>query len=62
VALNDPEKFTLQVALSQLNGIYTTDYGMIMAGTLMATLPLIIFFIFVSRQFISGITAGAIKD
>lgn len=62
VALNDPEKFTLQVALSQLNGIYTTDYGMIMAGTLLATLPLIIFFIFVSRQFISGITAGAIKD
>ncbi|MBO1513398.1 carbohydrate ABC transporter permease [Metabacillus bambusae] len=62
VILNDPAKYTLQVTLSQLNGIYDTDYGMVMAGTLLATLPLIILFMFVSRQFISGIAAGAIKD
>jgi len=62
VVLNDPVKYTLQVTLSQLNGIYATDYGMVMAGTLMATLPLIILFIFISRQFISGIAAGAVKD
>jgi cellobiose transport system permease protein len=62
VVLNDPMKYTLQITLSQLNGIYDTDYGMVMAGTLMATLPLIIMFIFVSRQFISGIAAGAVKD
>ncbi|MGM7723228.1 carbohydrate ABC transporter permease [uncultured Metabacillus sp.] len=62
VVLNDPTKHTLQVTLSQLNGIYNTDYGMVMAGTLLATLPLIILFMFVSRQFISGIAAGAIKD
>lgn len=62
VVLNNPNKYTLQVTLSQLNGIYDTDYGMVMAGTLMATLPLIIMFMFVSRQFISGITAGAVKD
>ncbi len=62
IVLNDPVKYTLQVTLSQLNGIYDTDYGMIMAGTLLATLPLIIMFLFVSRQFISGIAAGAVKD
>jgi cellobiose transport system permease protein len=62
VILNDPAKYTLQVTLSQLNGIYDTDYGMVMAGTLLATLPLIILFMFVSRQFISGIAAGAVKD
>lgn len=62
VVLNDPAKYTLQVTLSQLNGIYDTDYGMIMAGTLLATLPLIILFLLVSRQFISGIAAGAVKD
>ncbi|WP_045516358.1 carbohydrate ABC transporter permease [Neobacillus niacini] len=62
VVLNDPAKYTLQVTLSQLNGIYNTDYGLVMAGTLLATLPLIIIFMFVSRQFISGIAAGAIKD
>jgi len=62
VVLNDAAKYTLQVTLSQLNGIYNTDYGLIMAGTLLATLPLIILFIFFSRQFISGIAAGAVKD
>ncbi|MCJ7843227.1 carbohydrate ABC transporter permease [Lederbergia sp. NSJ-179] len=62
IVLNDPAKYTLQVTLSQLNGIYDTDYGMVMAGTLLATLPLIIMFLFVSRQFISGIAAGAVKD
>ncbi len=62
IILNNPEKYTLQITLSQLNGIYNTDYAMVMAGTLMATLPLIVMFLLVSRQFISDIAAGAIKD
>ncbi|CAM3370896.1 carbohydrate ABC transporter permease [Marinicrinis lubricantis] len=62
VILTDPAKYTLQVTLSQLNGIYNTDYAMVMAGTLMATLPLLIVFLLFSRQFISDIAAGAIKD
>lgn len=62
IILNNPNKYTLQITLSQLNGIYTTDYAMVMAGTLMATLPLIFMFLLVSRQFISDIAAGAVKD
>jgi cellobiose transport system permease protein len=62
VVINNPQRFTLQVVLSQLNGIYNTDYGMVMAGTFLATLPLIIIFVIFSRQFISGITDGAVKD
>jgi cellobiose transport system permease protein len=62
VILTNPAKYTLQVTLSQLNGIYNTDYAMVMAGTLMATLPLLVMFLLVSRQFISDIAAGAIKD
>jgi cellobiose transport system permease protein len=62
IILNDAKKFTLQIALSQLNGIYYSDYSMVMAGTLMATLPLIVLFLMVSRQFVSDIAAGAIKD
>lgn len=61
VVINNPKRFTLQVVLSQLNGIYNTDYGMVMAGTLLATIPLIIIFAIFSRQFISGIAEGAIK-
>jgi cellobiose transport system permease protein len=49
------------VALSSLNGIYTTDYSMVMTGTLMSTIPLIIIFFFGARQFIANISAGAVK-
>ncbi|GGH81837.1 cellobiose transport system permease protein [Pullulanibacillus pueri] len=62
VVINNPDRFTLQVVLSQLNGIYNTDYGMVMAGTLLATVPLIIIFFIFSRNFISGIADGAVKD
>lgn len=62
IVLVNPRRLTLQVALSQLNGIYSTDYGMVMAGTLMATIPLIIIFLIGSRQFIADIAAGAIKN
>lgn len=62
IILTDPHKYTLQVALSQLNGIYSSDYSMVMAGTLLTTLPLILLFLFTSKQFIANIAAGAIKD
>jgi cellobiose transport system permease protein len=62
IILNDPAKYTLQVALSQLNSIYSTDYGMVMAGTLMATMPLLLIFLLGSRHFIGNIAAGALKE
>ena len=62
IILNDENKFTLQIALSSLNGIYTTDYSMVIAGTLLAVIPLIVLFLFISKQFISDIAAGAIKS
>lgn len=62
IILNDPSKYTLQVALAQLNSIYSTNYGMVMAGTLMATIPLIAIFLFGSRHFIANIAAGALKE
>jgi cellobiose transport system permease protein len=62
IIINNAEKYTLMIVLSQLDGIYSTDYAMVMAGTLMATLPLIVMFLAVSRQFIADISAGAVKD
>lgn len=61
ITLTNPKKLTLQVALSQLNSIYQTDYSMVMAGTLLATVPLIIIFIIGARQFIRDLGAGAVK-
>jgi cellobiose transport system permease protein len=62
VILVNPERQTLQVALSQLQGIYQTDFSMVMAGTLLSTIPLIIIFVLGSRQFIGNIAAGALKS
>ena len=61
VMLVNPDVMTLQVALSQLNGVYNTDYAAVMAGTLISTIPLIIIFILGSRHFIGNIAAGALK-
>lgn len=61
IVLVNPDVMTLQVALSQLNGVYNTDYAAVMAGTLLSTVPLIVIFILGSRQFIGNIAAGALK-
>ena len=61
IILVDPERQTLQTALQNLNSLYLTDYGMVMAGALISVLPLIGVFIIGSRHFIANIAAGAIK-
>jgi cellobiose transport system permease protein len=61
IVLVNPQQQTLQVALSQLNSVYGTDYGMVMAGALMSVLPLIGVFLIGSRHFIANIAAGAVK-
>jgi cellobiose transport system permease protein len=61
VVLIDSGHVTLQVALSQLNGLYIKDYSVVMAGTLVAIVPLVIMFLFGARNFIRNIAAGAVK-
>jgi cellobiose transport system permease protein len=61
VVMIDSNHVTLQVALAQLNGLYVTDYSVVMAGTLVAIVPLIIVFLFGARHFIGNIAAGAVK-
>lgn len=61
IVLNDPSKLTLQVALSQLKAAHGTDYGMLMASSLIAVLPLLLIFMIGAKQFMAGITEGAVK-
>ncbi|MEV0844911.1 carbohydrate ABC transporter permease [Streptomyces sp. NPDC049954] len=61
VVLIDSHHITLQVALAQLNGLYVTDYSVVMAGTLVSIVPLIILFLFGARHFIRNVAAGALK-
>ena len=52
---------TLQTALSQLQSARYVDYSIVLAGAIMATLPLLILFIVAGKQLISGIMQGAVK-
>jgi cellobiose transport system permease protein len=61
IILVNPRRLTLQVALSQLNAIYSTNFGEVMAGAVISVVPLIGIFIIGSRHFIANIAAGALK-
>ncbi|MFI7704216.1 carbohydrate ABC transporter permease [Nonomuraea sp. NPDC049480] len=61
IVMVDPSKLTLQVALSQLNTAHNTDYSMIMAGTLLAVLPLAVVFTLFARGFIRDAMKGALR-
>lgn len=61
LVLNDPERFTVQVAITQLNSSYTVDYAANMGAALLGTAPLLILFIFVGRRLVAGVMDGAVK-
>lgn len=57
----DRQSPTLPVALSLLQGNYFVDYSIVLAGVLLATIPLLLLFAFAGKQLVSGIMAGAVK-
>jgi multiple sugar transport system permease protein len=61
IVLQSDEKQPLSVAIAQLNGLYKTDYGLLMAATVVSIAPVAALFLFLQRQFISGLTSGAVK-
>jgi raffinose/stachyose/melibiose transport system permease protein len=56
-----PETQTLPLSTYLFYGQYATEYGEAMAGLLLAVLPIIAFYLLLQKQFISGISAGAVK-
>ncbi len=61
IALSSTDMYTFPVALSSLFGLSRIDYGQVMAGVTLATVPIIIFFLVLQRQFISGMLGSAVK-
>ena len=54
-------RLTLPVGLTKLQGAYTIDYPVIMAGAVIASLPVLILYIFVQRYVIEGVASGGVK-
>lgn len=61
IVLPDDAKKTLSVGLAFFRGAYATTYGPLMAGYVLASLPLLILFLLMMRTFIAGLTSGAVK-
>jgi multiple sugar transport system permease protein len=62
ILTSSAELRTLPVALALYQGHQAIDWQHLMAGSSVAVLPVLVIFLFVQRQIVSGITAGAIKQ
>lgn len=61
VMLQNAARHTLPITLANMVGLYSQKYGMLMAGTFLAVLPVIVLFLALQKEFIAGLTAGAVK-
>ncbi len=61
IVMRSPDMYTLPLALRSLQSPVDTEWGALMAGSAIATVPLIVLFVVSSRQLISGLTVGAVK-
>lgn len=61
VFLHSQDKLTLPVVLNLYLSQYSNEYGVFLAGTLLAIIPPAILFFALQKEFISGLTSGAVK-
>ena len=61
VLLQDPDTFTVQLALTRFSTFYATDQGLTFAGMAIVILPPLLLFLVLQRSFISGLTAGVVR-
>lgn len=52
---------TIPLGMTIFFGQYMTDWGLLFAGMVIASIPLLILYVLMSKQFISGLTSGAVK-
>lgn len=61
IVLTTPDKFTLTVGLEYLSGTFTNNPRVVAAGTMIAFIPIVVFFAVLQRYFFRGVDEGAIK-
>jgi len=61
IVVNSDHLRTVQLGLAIFRDRYITDWDLLMAGSVMATLPVLIVFFFAQKYFIKGITLSGIK-
>jgi multiple sugar transport system permease protein len=61
VFINDESHRTLTPGISLFRGQFQTDWGSLMAASVLCVIPVVLMFIFMQRYLIEGLTAGAVK-
>lgn len=61
LVLGKKELYTLPLSTYMFYGTYSADYGVIMAALVLTVAPLLILYLFLQRQIIDGVVAGAVK-
>jgi ABC-type glycerol-3-phosphate transport system permease component len=61
IFLTDPNTMTIPVGIQMFMAQYSTDWGSLMAAASLASLPAIVFFLFVQKYMVQGVVAGAVK-
>jgi multiple sugar transport system permease protein len=61
VVNNDPEKMPLSAGLATLQGQFLTNYPILMAGSVLASIPMILLFVIFQKNMLEGIASSGIK-
>lgn len=61
IAINNDEAFTLQLGIANFQSARRTQWSLLMAGNVVATAPLILFFLFAQRHFLATMTFSGLK-
>ena len=61
IMLNSQRKLTISLGIAKMQGEASTDFGLIMAGATLASMPIIAVFLAFQKYFTRGITMGAVK-
>jgi multiple sugar transport system permease protein len=61
IAIQSEKHMTLQLGLSSFQGAHATSWTLLMAGNVMAVLPMLLVFLVAQRQFVNSIAAAGVK-
>ena len=61
IMLTSNKNLTISLGIATMQGESSTDYGLLMAGAALASVPIIIVFLVFQKYFTKGITMGAVK-
>ena len=62
IYVNDSRKYTLPLGLAGMKGMYSTDWPVLMASSVISVLPVLIAFLFAQDAFVKGVMMTGMKE